>query len=210
MAAARCDLRADGSIPVVDRARNCRHRAGARIATMPDHHRRHLSSYRRHRLRHVRDVGRRLARRLTMRRGRGSPPPRVPRSHSSSAAAAVSATTGIRGAGDVWQLPAGELHCSLETKATATSSSTAPWLGHGPVNSPGILTIRDGRSSTPRAISEAGCCRRWIAGNQHGRAVAELGIGTNPAARIGGKSSRMRSARHDPRRVRYQPRPRRL
>jgi leucyl aminopeptidase (aminopeptidase T) len=57
--------------------------------------------------------------------------------------------------------------------------------GHGLLDEPVRVTVAGGRL----VAAEGGAAARWLvktldAGGEHGRSIAELGIGTNPAARL--------------------------
>jgi leucyl aminopeptidase (aminopeptidase T) len=84
-------------------------------------------------------------------------------------------------------LPAGEAYVApVETVGDGTIVFDGSLAGHGRVIAPVRATVRRGRLTD--ADTDAG---RWLletldAGGEHGRSLAELGIGTNPAARLTG------------------------
>jgi leucyl aminopeptidase (aminopeptidase T) len=89
--------------------------------------------------------------------------------------------------GKFGNLPAGEAYIApIETDAHGVLVIDGSIAGYGRVHEPAEITIRDGR-----AIAADGDAGAWLlqtldTGNQFGRSVAELGIGTNPAAIITG------------------------
>ena len=84
-------------------------------------------------------------------------------------------------------LPAGEAYIApLENVGDGTIVFDGSLAGYGRLTSPVGITVRRGRATD--ADTEAG---DWLlqtldAGGEHGRSLAELGIGTNPAAILTG------------------------
>lgn len=84
-------------------------------------------------------------------------------------------------------LPAGEGYIApLETIGGGTIIIDGSLAGYGRLSAPVRVTVEQGRAVT--ADTDAG---RWLlemldSGGEHGRSVAELGIGTNPTAIITG------------------------
>lgn len=84
-------------------------------------------------------------------------------------------------------LPAGEAFVApVETLGDGTIVFDAALAGYGPLREPLRVTLRGGR-----AVDVHGEAARWLldtldAGGPTGRLIAELGIGTNPRARLTG------------------------
>jgi leucyl aminopeptidase (aminopeptidase T) len=84
-------------------------------------------------------------------------------------------------------LPAGEGYIApLETVGDGTIVFDGSLAGYGLLASPARVTIKRGR-----AVEAEGDAGKWLletldAGGEHGRSLAELGIGTNPAAIVTG------------------------
>lgn len=84
-------------------------------------------------------------------------------------------------------LPAGEAYIApLETMGDGTIVFDGSLPGHGRLASPVRITVEDGR-----AVDADGDVGEWLletldSGGEHGRSLAELGIGTNPAAILTG------------------------
>jgi leucyl aminopeptidase (aminopeptidase T) len=99
----------------------------------------------------------------------------------------------LREAGAMGNLPAGEAFISpLETLADGVIVYDGSLAGYGLVNEPVRVTVEGGRM-----IDADGEVGEWLlatldAGGEHGRSIAELGIGTNPAAILTGTCSRTR------------------
>ena len=93
----------------------------------------------------------------------------------------------LREPGAFGNLPAGEGYIApLETVGDGTIVYDGSLAGHGRIRAPVRVTVRDGR-----AIAAETDVGRWLletldAGGEHGRSLAELGIGTNPAATLTG------------------------
>jgi leucyl aminopeptidase (aminopeptidase T) len=85
-------------------------------------------------------------------------------------------------------LPAGEAYIApLETKAEGTIVFDGSLSAHGLLTEPIRVTVQEGR-----AVDATGQAGRWLletldAGGDTGRLIAELGIGTNPNARVTGE-----------------------
>ena len=84
-------------------------------------------------------------------------------------------------------LPAGEGYVApIESKGDGTIVVDGSLAGYGLLPSPVRITVKDGRAVD--ADTDAG---RWLlevldSGGEYGRSLAELGIGTNPAATLTG------------------------
>lgn len=84
-------------------------------------------------------------------------------------------------------LPAGEAYIAPhETVADDTIVFDGSLAGYGRLNSPTRVTVRGGR-----AVDADGEAGEWLlrileVGGEHGRSLAELGIGTNPSAILSG------------------------
>ncbi len=84
-------------------------------------------------------------------------------------------------------LPAGEGYISpLETSGEGTIVFDGSIGGYGLLEEPLWLTLSGGR-----IVEAGGAAAAWLletldAGGEHGRSIAELGIGTNPAAQLSG------------------------
>src|SRR6476659_8134492 len=93
----------------------------------------------------------------------------------------------LRAAGAFGNLPAGEGYIApLETAGDGSIVIDGSLAGYGRLADPVHITVRDGR-----AVDASGDAGRWLmetltAGGDHGRSIAELGIGTNPAAQLSG------------------------
>jgi leucyl aminopeptidase (aminopeptidase T) len=93
----------------------------------------------------------------------------------------------LQAAGAFGNLPAGEGYIApVETAGDGTIVIDGSLAGYGRLADPVHITVRDGR-----ALDASGDAGRWLmetltAGGPHGRSIAELGIGTNPAARLSG------------------------
>jgi leucyl aminopeptidase (aminopeptidase T) len=100
--------------------------------------------------------------------------------------------TGINDDGDLaapgafGNLPAGEAFIApIETTGDGTILFDGAIGGYGLLDEPVRVTLAGGRL----VAAEGGAAARWLietldAGGEHGRSIAELGIGTNPAARL--------------------------
>jgi leucyl aminopeptidase (aminopeptidase T) len=93
----------------------------------------------------------------------------------------------LQTAGAFGNLPAGEGYIApVETAGDGTIVIDGSLAGYGRLADPVQITVRDGR-----AIDASGDAGRWLmetltAGGDQGQSIAELGIGTNPAARLSG------------------------
>jgi leucyl aminopeptidase (aminopeptidase T) len=89
--------------------------------------------------------------------------------------------------GSFGNLPAGEGYVApIETVGDGTIVVDGSLAGYGRLTSPLRLTLEGGR-----AVEAEGDAGEWLletldAGGEHGRSLAELGIGTNPAAVLSG------------------------
>ena len=85
-------------------------------------------------------------------------------------------------------LPAGEGYIApIETIGDGSVVIDGSLAGYGRLTEPVHITVRDGR-----AVEASGDAGQWLmttldAGGEHGRSLAELGIGTNPGARLTGE-----------------------
>lgn len=85
-------------------------------------------------------------------------------------------------------LPAGEGYIApIETIGDGTIVIDGSLAGYGRITDPLAITVRGGR-----AVEANGDAGQWLmktldAGGEHGRSLAELGIGTNPGARLTGE-----------------------
>jgi leucyl aminopeptidase (aminopeptidase T) len=93
----------------------------------------------------------------------------------------------LRTSGSMGNLPAGEAFIApVETAADGSIIFDGSFAGYGRLRSPTRVVVEGGRAIA--ADEDAG---RWLletldAGGPDGRLIAELGIGTNPAARVTG------------------------
>ena len=93
----------------------------------------------------------------------------------------------LQAVGAFGNLPAGEGYIApIETVGDGTIAIDGSLAGYGLLPSPVRVTVRDGR-----AVDASGEVGRWLlemldSGGEHGRSLAELGIGTNPAAVLAG------------------------
>jgi leucyl aminopeptidase (aminopeptidase T) len=93
----------------------------------------------------------------------------------------------ISGVGAFGNLPAGEGFISpIETSAEGTIVFDGALGGYGLLDEPASVSVTGGR-----IVAAHGPAGEWLlatldAGGEHGRSIAELGIGTNPAARLTG------------------------
>jgi leucyl aminopeptidase (aminopeptidase T) len=93
----------------------------------------------------------------------------------------------LQAAGAFGNLPAGEGYIApVETAGDGTIVIDGSLAGYGRLVDPVHITVRHGR-----AMAASGDAGRWLletlaAGGDDGRSIAELGIGTNPAARLSG------------------------
>ena len=84
-------------------------------------------------------------------------------------------------------LPAGEGYVApIETIGEGTIVIDGSLAGYGVLPAPVRITVREGR-----AVNASGEVGQWLlrmldSGGEHGRSLAELGIGTNPAATLTG------------------------
>jgi leucyl aminopeptidase (aminopeptidase T) len=84
-------------------------------------------------------------------------------------------------------LPAGEGYIApVETAGDGVIVIDGSLAGYGRLEEPVHISVRDGR-----AVEASGDAGQWLietltAGGEHGRSLAELGIGTNPAAGLSG------------------------
>jgi leucyl aminopeptidase (aminopeptidase T) len=94
----------------------------------------------------------------------------------------------LSAAGAFGNLPAGEAFISpVETSAAGTIVYDGALGGYGLLETPVEVTVSDGRCVS----AVGGAAGPWLeatldAGGEFGRSIAELGIGTNPAARLTG------------------------
>jgi aminopeptidase len=94
----------------------------------------------------------------------------------------------LRAAGAFGNLPAGEAFISpIETSGTGTIVYDGALGGYGLLETPVEVTLSEGRMVS----AVGGAAGPWLeatldAGGEFGRSIAELGIGTNPAARLTG------------------------
>ena len=94
----------------------------------------------------------------------------------------------LSAAGAFGNLPAGEAFISpLETSAEGTIVYDGALGGFGLLEEPVVARVSGGRLVS----AEGGEAAAWLeatldAGGEHGRSIAELGIGTNPSARLTG------------------------
>jgi leucyl aminopeptidase (aminopeptidase T) len=94
----------------------------------------------------------------------------------------------LRSPGAWGNLPAGEAFIApVETVGDGVIVFDGSLAGHGRLTSPATITVRHGRAI--EADTKVG---DWLlatldAGGEHGRSLAELGIGTNPAATVTGE-----------------------
>ena len=94
----------------------------------------------------------------------------------------------LSAAGAFGNLPAGEAFIApLETSAEGTIVYDGALGGFGLLEEPVVASVAGGRLVS----ASGGEAAAWLestldAGGEHGRAIAELGIGTNPAARLTG------------------------
>jgi leucyl aminopeptidase (aminopeptidase T) len=105
----------------------------------------------------------------------------------------LSGRSGISDDGDLTSvgafgnLPAGEAFIApLETSAEGTVVFDGALGGYGLLEEPVPVVVSEGR-----VVDVHGAVGEWLAatldaGGEHGRSIAELGIGTNPAARLTG------------------------
>jgi len=100
---------------------------------------------------------------------------------------AVSDDGDLRATGAWGNLPAGEGFISpIETAGEGTIVFDGSIAGYGLLEEPLWVTLSGGR-----IVEAGGAAAPWLlstldAGGEHGRSIAELGIGTNPAARLTG------------------------
>jgi leucyl aminopeptidase (aminopeptidase T) len=94
----------------------------------------------------------------------------------------------LQGRGAFGNLPAGEAYVApVETRGDGTIVFDGSLAGFGLLSGPVRVTVADGR-----AVAADGPAGRWLldtldAGGESGRVIAELGIGTNAAARLSGR-----------------------
>lgn len=94
----------------------------------------------------------------------------------------------LQHAGAFGNLPAGEGYIApVETMGDGTIVVDGSLAGYGQLATPVVVTVRHGR-----AVEASGDAGRWLmkalqAGGEHGCSLAELGIGTNPHARLTGE-----------------------
>ena len=89
-------------------------------------------------------------------------------------------------AGAFGNLPAGEAFISpIETSGEGTIVFDGAIGGYGLLEEPLLATLSGGRIVDAGGARGSGCST-LDAGGEHGRSIAELGIGTNPAARLTG------------------------
>jgi aminopeptidase len=100
---------------------------------------------------------------------------------------ALSDDGNLQAAGAFGNLPAGEGYIApIETIGDGTIAIDGSLASYGLLSSPVRITVRDGR-----AVDASGEVGRWLletldSGGHYGRSLAELGIGTNPAAVLTG------------------------
>jgi leucyl aminopeptidase (aminopeptidase T) len=100
---------------------------------------------------------------------------------------AISDDGNLRATGAFGNLPAGEGFISpIETAGEGTIVFDGSIGGYGLLEEPLWVTLSGGR-----IVEAGGAAAPWLlstldAGGEHGRSIAELGIGTNPAARLSG------------------------
>jgi leucyl aminopeptidase (aminopeptidase T) len=96
----------------------------------------------------------------------------------------------LREPGAFGNLPAGEAYIApIETVGDGTIVFDGALAGYGVLKAPLRVDLRDGR-----AVSAEGEAADWLlstldAGGEHGRSIAEVGIGTNPSAEVCGEIS---------------------
>lgn len=101
---------------------------------------------------------------------------------------AVCDSGNLQGAGAFGNLPAGEAYIApIETSGDGRIVFDGSLAGYGMLATPLTVTLRAGR-----AVAATGEAGRWLldtldAGGNMGRMIAELGIGTNPNARVSGR-----------------------
>jgi leucyl aminopeptidase (aminopeptidase T) len=94
----------------------------------------------------------------------------------------------LQAPGAFGNLPAGEAYIApLETIGDGTIVFDGALAGHGLLEAPLRLQLEAGR-----AVAAEGEAADWLlstldAGGEHGRSIAEIGIGTNPGARLCGQ-----------------------
>lgn len=93
----------------------------------------------------------------------------------------------LQTSGAFGNLPAGEGYIApIEKAGNGTIVIDGSLAGYSRLEEPVRISVRDGR-----AVEASGDAGRWLietltAGGEHGRSLAELGIGTNPAAGLSG------------------------
>lgn len=97
------------------------------------------------------------------------------------------ASTGVyRQKGQSGNLPSGEAYIApLETEANGSFMVDGSIVGVGLLKSPVIIKLKDGRITAIEG-EESGLVEAAIPNNELSRTIGELGIGTNPMARITG------------------------
>jgi leucyl aminopeptidase (aminopeptidase T) len=101
---------------------------------------------------------------------------------------AISDDGNLKEPGAFGNLPAGEAYVApIETVGDGTIVFDGALAGYGLLQAPLRLHLRDGR-----AVSAEGEAADWLlstldAGGEHGRSIAEVGIGTNPSATVCGE-----------------------
>jgi leucyl aminopeptidase (aminopeptidase T) len=84
-------------------------------------------------------------------------------------------------------LPAGEAYIApIETVGDGTIVFDGVLAGHGLLRTPLRVRLESGRAVAAEGEAAAWLLSTLDAGGHHGRSIAELGIGTNPAARLSG------------------------
>jgi leucyl aminopeptidase (aminopeptidase T) len=84
-------------------------------------------------------------------------------------------------------LPAGEGYVSpLETVGDGRVVFDGSLAGYGLLTTPVQVTVENGRATSANTDAGAWLLETLDAGGEHGRSLAELGIGTNPAATLTG------------------------
>jgi aminopeptidase len=90
-------------------------------------------------------------------------------------------------AGAFGNLPAGEGYIApVETVGTGTIVFDGSLAGYGLLSEPARITVVDGRAESAEGEAGEWLLRTLDSGGETGRSIAELGIGTNPAATLTG------------------------
>jgi hypothetical protein len=86
-------------------------------------------------------------------------------------------------------LPCGEIYCApLETGANGLLVVDGGFAGRGPLADPVVIVVQDGRAVAVEGDDSAAvtAVRGYMATDEGAAGIAELGIGLNPRARLGG------------------------